>query len=255
MLELNRIYLGDCLELMNDLPDKSIDMICCDLPYGVLKPTNPNAIWDKPLPLDLLWKQYKRIIKDNGAIVLFGQGMFTSDLMQSNKSMWRYNLIWNKCLVTGFLNANRMPLRQHEDILIFYKTLPKYNPQMVKAPWHKRNHRRSGVAKNNCYGNYGETVSNIVSDEKFPTSIIEIPKRDNNKVYHPTEKSIELLRWLIRTYTDKGDIVLDNCCGSGTTCIAAIRDQRRFIGMELSEKFYNIACERIESEPKQIELF
>ena len=255
MLELNKIYQGDCLELMKEIPDKSIDMICCDLPYGVLKPTNPNAQWDKQLPLDLLWEQYKRIIKDNGAIVLFGQGMFTSDLMQSNKKMWRYNIIWDKCLSSGFLNANRMPLRRHEDIVVFYKTLPKYNPQMAKAPLHKRNHRRSGKAKNNCYGNYGEWTNNNVTDEKFPTSIVAIPKRDNNTVNHPTEKSVELIRWLIRTYTDKGDVVLDNCCGSGTTCIAAIRDERQFIGIDLSDKFYRIACDRIKYEINQINLF
>ena len=137
MLELNKIYLGDCLTLMPQIADKSIDMILCDLPYQVLHKNNPNAQWDKIIPFDPLWEQYNRIIKDNGAIVLFAQGMFTAQLMMSNPKMWRYNWVWDKVLKTGFLNSKKMPLRQHEDICVFYKSLPTYNPQMVKCEPHK----------------------------------------------------------------------------------------------------------------------
>lgn len=127
-----KLWLGDCLELMNDIPDKSVDCVICDLPYGSLNKTNANAKWDSVIPFDKLWKQYKRVVKDNGAIILFGQGLFTAELMFSNKKMWRYNLIWKKGnRVTGFLNTKKMPLRNHEDICVFYKKLPVYNPQMT----------------------------------------------------------------------------------------------------------------------------
>ena len=180
MKDINLIN-GDCLVEMAKIPDKSVDMILCDLPYEVLHKNNPNAKWDRKLPFDKLWEQYERIIKDNGAIVLFAQGMFSAELMMSNPKMWRYNLIWDKMSVTGFLNANRMPLRCHEDILVFYKTLPTYNPQMYIG---KKNHKRgNNIHKetNNCYGEFKR--SNVYDgvkkvgatnkdNEKFPWSII-----------------------------------------------------------------------------------
>jgi adenine specific DNA methylase Mod len=178
--------------------------------------------------------------------------------MMSNPKMWRYNLVWDKVLKTGFLNSKKMPLRQHEDICVFYKNLPTYNPQMVKCEPHKRNHSKGngkhrGV--NRCYGNYVETPT-IISDEKFPTSIISIPKQHIvGKSYHPTEKPVSLIQWLIRTYSNKGDVILDNTIGSGTTAIAAIREKRHFIGFELNEKYYKIACDRIAREKQQLTLF
>lgn len=162
-----KLWHGDCLDLMKDIPDKSVDAIICDLPYGVLNRGNKNAKWDKMLPLDKLWVQYCRLIKDNGAIVLFAQGMFTAQLMRSNPKMWRYNLIWQKggrC--SGFLNAKRQPLREHEDICVFYKKQPTYNPQMVKCLPHQRNHSRGKMEKeqtNRCYGKFGKGVAKLFS--------------------------------------------------------------------------------------------
>lgn len=244
-IELNKIYNEDCLEGMKRIPDKSVDCIICDLPYEVLNKGNKHAQWDKMLPLDKLWEQYNRVIKDNGAIILFGQGMFTAQLMTSNPKMWRYNLIWDKNAPTGFLNANRMPLRSHEDIMVFYKSLPTYNPQMVKCEPHKRNHRK-GNPVNRCYGKFIDLPTQI-SDEKFPKSIITIPKEHCiGKFFHPTQKPVTLIEWLIKTYTNEGETVLDNCMGSGTTAIACMNTNRNFIGFELDKGYYDIAIKRIE---------
>jgi site-specific DNA-methyltransferase (adenine-specific) len=243
-----QLMFGDCLERMKEIPDKSIDMILCDLPYGVLNKGNVNAKWDSVIPFDQLWKQYERIIKDNGAILLFGQGMFSAELMLSNNKLWRYNLIWDKVAKTGFLNANRMPLRQHEDIMLFYKKLCTYNPQMVKCEPHKRNHSKGNMKqpqRNNCYGKIIETPT-IVTDEKFPISIISIAKEhENGKFYHPTQKPVALLEYLIKTYTNEGETVLDNTMGSGSTGVACVNTNRKFIGIELDEKYYDISCKRI----------
>lgn len=215
MLEANHIYQGDCLELMAEIADESIDAIICDLPYQVLHKDNPNAQWDRMIPFEPLWAHYERIIKPRGVIALFGQGMFTSDLMQSNRKLWRYNLIWDKGRGTGFLNANRMPMRCHEDICIFYKQLPVYNPQMgIGEPNHsqgKLEHPRT----NNCYGqfktgrtyDYDKQIKKVAPtrpNEKFPQSIIHIQKEHETTVYHPTQKPVDLLRYLIRTYTNSG---------------------------------------------------
>jgi len=168
---------------------------------GVLNKGNSSAKWDSVIPFDRLWENYERVIKDNGIVVLFGQGMFTADLLMSNKKLWRYNLVWDKVAKTGFLNSKRMQLRQHEDICIFYKSLPTYNPQMVKCEPHKRNHSKGNMLnpqKNSCYGSFVETPT-IVSDEKFPTSIISIPKEhETGKFHHPTQKPVLLLEYLIK---------------------------------------------------------
>lgn len=265
MIEPNNIYLGDCLDLMPNIADKSVDMILCDLPYQVLHKSNPNAQWDRIIPFEPLWEQYKRIIKDNGAIVLFAQGMFTAQLMRSNPKMWRYNLVWDKMRVTGFLNANRMPMRCHKDICVFYNSLPTYNPQMgIGQPNHSKG---NGVHKetNNCYGKYkqGRTydydkgikrVEPTRPNEKFPKSIIRIRKEHESKVYHPTQKSVELLSYLIRTYTNENEIVLDNCAGSMSTAIACIREKRKYIMIEKDETYFNIGKKRIEAEKQQLTL-
>lgn len=267
MLELNNIYNADCLEKMKEIPDGSIDLICTDLPYEVLHKNNPHAQWDRIIPFKPLWEQYERIIKDNGAIVLFAQGMFTAQLMMSNPKLWRYNLVWNKCRVTGFLNANRMPMRCHEDICVFYKSLPTYNPQYEDG---EANHSRgNGNHKetNSCYGKYkvdykGRTCESVPRVEttvpegkKLPRSIISIKKEHESTVLHPTQKPVELIRYLLRTYTNMGETVLDSCCGSGTTAIAAIREKRNFICIEKDLTFYEVAKERIETEQKQLKLF
>ena len=257
-MEIDKIYLGDCLELMKEIPDKSIDCIICDLPYEVLNKNNTNVQWDRIIPFEQLWGQYERVTKDNAAIILFAQGMFTAKMMLSNPKLWRYNLIWDKVAKTGFLNTKRMPLRQHEDICVFYKQLPSYNPQMIKCEPHKRNHTKGNgkhQQKNSCYGAFVE-VPTIVSDEKYPTSIITIPKEHKvGQFFHPTQKPVELIRYLIRTYTNEGDLVLDNCSGSGTTAIAAIKEKRHFIGMELDKGYYDIACKRVKDELNTPTLF
>lgn len=248
MLEINKIYNQDCLIGMREIDDKSIDMICCDLPYEVLNRNNQYAQWDTIIPFDKLWEQYERIIKDNGAIVLFGQGMFSAKLMMSNAKLWRYNLIWEKDRPTGFLNSKRMPLRTHEDIMVFYKSLPTYNPQMTYAP-EKRNHSvGSGVHKNTnqCYGEFGR-VEQVITDYKYPRSIVKINKEHFcNGDEHPTQKPVELIEWLVKTYTNEGDLVLDNCMGSGTTGVACVNTNRNFIGFEITDEYYKSASKRIE---------
>lgn len=242
------LWQGDCLELMNRIPDGSVDMILCDLPYGVLNRGNQNAKWDCILPFDVMWKQCERVTKENAAIVFFASGMFTADLMQSNREIWRYNLIWDKMATTGFLNANRMPLREHEDICVFYKKPPTYNPQMVKCEPHKRNHTKGNMespTRNNCYGKFVEVPTRI-TDEKFPTSIISISREHCvGKFYHPTQKPVKLLEYLIRTFSNEGDTVLDFTMGSGSTGAACVNTNRRFIGIELDEGYFEIAQRRI----------
>ena len=238
---------GDCLELMKNIPDKSVDMILCDLPYGVLNRKNSAAKWDSVLPLETLWFQYKRISKSNAAIVLFGSGMFTADLMQSNRKMWRYNLIWKKGdRTSGFLNANKMPLRNHEDLCVFYSKLPIYHPQMEKCSPDKRNHSRGNLnnpVKNQCYGNFTPTPT-IIRDEKYPKSILNF-QPEHKDFLHPTQKPVALLEYLIRTYTNEGETVLDNCMGSGSTGVACVNTGRNFIGIELDSGYFEIAKKRI----------
>lgn len=240
MLEVNKIYLEDCLVGMKSIDDKSIDCIICDLPYGQTR----NKL-DVIIPFEPLWTEYKRIIKDHGAIILFAQGMFTAKLMLSNEKMWRYNLIWKKGgRTSGFLNAKRMPMRNHEDICVFYKKLPTYNPQFRQGqPLHGKG---KGVHKftNNNYGNFHETEDTRAgSTEKYPISVLNFERP--HPPIHPTQKPVELVEYLIKTYTNEGDLVLDNCIGSGTTAVAALRTNRKFIGFETSPKYITIANNRI----------
>ena len=240
---------------MKEIPDKAVDCIITDLPYGVLNKSRKHARnCDEIIPFDLLWKQYNRIIKDNGAIVLFGQGMFTANLMKSNEKYWRYNLIWKRGeRTTGFLNAKRMPLRNHEDICIFYKKLPTYNPQMIKCELHQRNHSRGNLQdpiKQNHYGKFKE-VPSIISDEKYPKSIINI-QPEHKECYHPSQKPVALIEYLIKTYTNPGELVLDSCAGSMTTAIAAINTDREYICIEKDSEIFKIGKQRVENYLKEI---
>ena len=248
MIEPNKIYNEDCLEGMRQIPDGSVDCIICDLPYGQLNKSNKYAMWDKTLPMDKVWKQYERITKDNGAIILFAQGVFTAKLMLSNEKMWRYNLVWNKInRPTGFLDANRRPLRIHEDICVFYKRQPIYNPQFKwGAVCHARGKagNAAGGVKNRCYGQFKVTEA-VLTNKKYPCSILDIPKEHKN-FHHPTQKPVALIEYLVRTYTNEGDTVLDNCMGSGTTAVACINTNRNYIGFELDKGYYDIAVRRIE---------
>ena len=257
-MEIDNIYNEDCLEGMKRIPDGTIDAVICDLPYGVLNGKSEGGSWDKIIPFEPLWAEYRRVCKPTAAIVLFAQGMFTADLMHSNPKMWRYNLIWKKGdRASGFLNANRMPLRNHEDIVIFYDKLPTYNPQMRTGfPNHTRGHG-GGKLKNGCYGKFDPWArSEVITTEKFPLSIIDIAKEhDVNKQFHPTQKPVALIQYLIRTYSNEGDTILDNCMGSGTTAIACIKEKRNFIGFELNKEYYDKACKRIKLEQAQLTLF
>lgn len=229
------IKQGDCLELMKEIPNKSIDMVLCDLPYG----TTHNK-WDNIISLDALWGGYERVIKDNGAIVLFGDGMFTANLMLSNPKMWRYNLVWDKQRGCDFLNANVKPLKSHEDICVFYKRKPTYNKQY----WYSKPYRKTknGSLSNN-YGDRKEAYTESKDGKRNPLSILSFP-RDGKRI-HPTQKPVALLEYLIKTYTNEGETVLDNCMGSGSTGVACINTNRNFIGYELDEKYFNIATERL----------
>lgn len=234
------VYLGDCIELMKQIEDKSIDCIICDLPYG-----RTQNRWDSVIPFDILWETYNRIIKDNGAILLFADGLFMAELMLSNKKMWRYNLVWDKVLTSGFLNANRQPLRQHEEIVVFYKKQPTYNPQKVKG---MANHSKGKPKENNNhnYNSFG-WVDNVdkLGDMKHPKSIITFSKPHPSTMIHPTQKPLDLLEWLVKTYTNENDLVLDNCMGSGTTCVACKNLGRRFIGIEKDEYYFQLAEQRL----------
>ena len=238
-----QLYQGDCLEIMKQIPDKSIDMVLCDLPYGCTQ-----SQIDVQIPFEPLWKQYERVAKDNAAIVLFAQGLFFVDLVQSNRKMYRYDLCWDKILISGFLNAKRMPLRQHEQIAVFYKKKPTYNPQMsIGKPLHSKGYSyKEKDATNKNYGEYGTVDDDRVgSTEKYPTSIVRFQKPHPSKALHQTEKPVDLLEYLIRTYSNKGDVVLDNCMGSGSTGVACVNTDRRFIGIELNDEYYHIAENRI----------
>ena len=230
------IEQGNCLELMKDIQNNSVDMILCDLPYG----TTRNK-WDSVIPFEPLWEQYKRIIKDNGAIVLFGDGCFTAQLMLSNLKMWRYNLIWDKQRGCDFLNANVKPLKSHEDIVVFYKKKPTYNKQLWYSTPYKKT--KNGSLSDN-YGSRGMAYSESSDGARNPLSILSF-SRDSDRL-HPTQKPIALLEWLIKTYTNCGETVLDNCMGSGSTCVAAVKTGRHYIGFELDEKYYDVACKRLD---------
>ncbi|MGI9554851.1 MAG: DNA-methyltransferase [Vampirovibrionia bacterium] len=241
---------GDCLELMRSIEDKSIDMILCDLPYGCTQ----NR-WDEKLSFEDLWGHYERIIKDNTPIILFSQGFFTAEMMISNKKMWRYNLVWNKINPSGHLNANRMPLRSHEDICIFYKKLPYYNPQKTFG---KKNHSKGkGILNtNNNYGNFAFVDNtDVLGNLKHPKSILSFKKPAPSNRIHPTEKPVPLLEYLINTYSQEGSLILDNCMGSGSTGVACLNTKRRFIGIEKHKKYFDIAVSRIRKNKTQLKLF
>lgn len=238
-----KLINGDCLEIMKTIEDKTIDCIICDLPYGL---TQNKA--DIVIPFKDLWKEYERVIKDNGAILLFAQGIFYVDLVNSNRKLFRYDLVWDKVLTSGFLNAKRMPLRRHEQIAVFYKKLPTYRPQFTEGkPLHSKGSRyKTKAFVNQNYGEFKQTEDvRKGSTEKYPTSILRFQKPHPSIAQHRTEKSIECLEYLIRTYTNEGEIVLDNCMGAGSCGVACKNLNRRFIGIELDCNYFLKAKERL----------
>jgi len=227
----DQIFEGDCLDIMPLLPDNSINMVLCDLPYG----TTQNN-WDSVIPLNRLWQEYERIIKARGIIVLTSHGIFTAKLIMSNPNLFKYKIVWVKSKSTNFLNAKKQPLRKHEDICIFYKKQPSYNPQKSPGlPFDK------GFRKNQLTGSYGDFNSvEVKSDgDRYPNDVIYFKTSESEGgVFHPTQKPVELGRYLIKTFTEPGDIILDNACGSGSFLVSAVLENRRFIGIEKNQETY-----------------
>ena len=243
-----QLYNDDCLKIMPTIPNGSVDCIITDLPYGVTNKASEAGKWDSPIPMEPLWENFWRVLKPNGACVLFAQGMFTAQLMMSQPKNWRYNLIWDKCRASGFLNSKRMPLRYHEDICVFYRSLPTYNVQLEDLNGREASHpqgRGKHKETNRCYGKIERLQTCGVTDKKFPGSILKFP-RPHCTGNHPTEKSVDLCRWLIRTYTNPGETVLDATMGSGTTLVAAFLEARNGIGIEMEKQYYDVAVSRIQ---------
>ena len=246
---VDTIIQGDCLEEMKKLPDKSIDMILCDLPYGTTA-----CKWDHVIPFEPLWKEYKRLIKERGVIVLTASQPFTSALVMSNTQDFKYDFSWDKGNTTGFLNAKKMPLRRHEDILVFSTAKNgnyTYNPQKTKGALQRKG--GTHTKKSEVYGDF--TNNPVINDVYYPTSILYIGQVYRNDNVHPTQKPVALFEYLIKTYTNEGDLVLDNCIGSGTTAVAAKRTGRHFIGIELSEEYCEIARKRVAAVPRRLDSF
>lgn len=249
-MELNKIYNEDCLgseELVTGMwriPNKSVDLIIADLPYGTTK-----LKWDSIIPLDQLWEHYNRIIKDNGAILLFGIEPFSSNLRMSNLKNYRYDWIWEKDRHANFLFAKKQPLKKHEVVSVFYKKQPTYNPQMTKG---KKNNSmfKKGTNEINDYKEMMDQDVKLIENKKdglkYPSTVQFFKCLSRGKNIHPTQKPVELVEYLINTYSNKDDIVLDNCMGSGTTAIAAINTGRNYIGFELEKEYYEMINKRIE---------
>jgi site-specific DNA-methyltransferase (adenine-specific)/modification methylase len=245
---VNRVIEGDCIEVMGHLPNGCIDMVLCDLPYG----TTQNK-WDSIVPLDELWAEYKRIVKPNGAIVLTSQGLFTAMLIMSQPKMFKYKWVWEKSKPTNFLNAKKQPLRKHEDVCVFYRRQPVYNPQMTEGePYDK------GVRKNQLSGSYGDFQPvHVHSDGKrYPTDVVYFKTAESEgEVIHATQKPVELGRYFVRTYSKPGDLILDNTSGSGSFLVAALMEGRNFMGIEKnadSELFKNEKIDYIQKTKERL---
>lgn len=241
MIEIDKIYCEDCLEGMKRIEDKSIDMILCDLPYGTTA-----CKWDTIIPFEPLWAQYKRIIKDRGAIVLTASQPFTSALVMSNANMFKYEIIWQKEQAANFMFLKKQIGKSHENVIVFYKNQPTYNPQMIIGAKPSKSGSKNNIQSHKLSGG---TPKRSGSTDRFPISVLQF-KRDKNKL-HPTQKPVALFEYLVRTYTNEGELVLDNCIGSGTTAIAALNTGRHFIGFEKDQGYYEIACKRISEHTAQ----
>lgn len=224
----NKLFEGDCLQVLPFFPSQSVDLILCDLPYG----TTQNK-WDSVIPLEPLWQQYTRILKTNGAVILTSQGVFTAKVILSRESWFKYKIVWEKSKPTNFLNAKKQPLRKHEDLCVFYARQPVFNPEMGKGePYDK------GVRKNQLSGSYGDFLPSHVksSGERYPTDVVYFKTAESEgPVWHPTQKPVELGRYLIRTYTNPGALVLDNAFGSGSFLVAAALEGRNYVGIEKNQ--------------------
>ena len=259
-IELDRIYNMDCLEGMKAIPDGSVDAVICDLPYGTTA-----CAWDSVIPFEPLWEQYRRICKTNAPIVLFGSEPFSSYLRLSNIKWYRYDWIWHKPAGSNFMMAKQRPLKDYETISVFYNKFGTYNPQPRQLSLHTiasvNGHKTKNIKSGDVYSN--NEIHRAIYDEEdvtgYPKAVIFFNSRFNNmyhqETWHPTQKPVDLLRYLVLTYTNEGDTVLDNCMGSGTTAIACIKEKRHFIGFELSKEYFDKAVRRIKAEQAQLSLF
>lgn len=239
------LLLGDCLERMAEIPDGSVDMVLCDLPYGIT-----HNKWDAIIPLEPLWAHYWRVCKPNAAIVLTASQPFTSALVMSQVKAFKYQWIWEKSKATGFLNAKKQPLRAHEDVLIFYQAQPTYNPQMgIGQPYLKKGGPNN--SENYKPGLYCRAKEN--DGQRYPRTVVQFSSVSHGD--HPTQKPVALMEYLIRTYTNPGETVMDNCFGSGTTGVACVNTRRKFIGIERDERYFDIAVRRIKEASMQSQLF
>lgn len=238
MLDANNIYLGDCLEILPKIQDKSVDLICCDLPYG-----STSNKWDTIIPFDKLWAEYERILKKSGCCLLFGTGLFAFKLALSNEKMYKYDLVWQKSKCGSPLTAKFMPMKKHELILVFANGKTTYNPQMLEG----KPYKRTGVeikTNNHKFGLKQVTTNNLGT--RYPSTILPFAQKWRRQdQIHPTQKPVELMEWLIKTYSNEGDLVIDNCFGSGSTLVAAKNLKRNYIGIEKNEEYFNIAKERL----------
>ena len=246
---LNKIYFEDCIETMKRIPDGSIDLMLTDPPYNITA-----CKWDVKIDLDILWKEWLRIVKNNGALIFTASQPFTTDLINSQRDIFKYELIWDKVFPTGFLNANKMFMRSHENIIIFYRQQPVYNSQKTKG--NKNHSKKTKTDRTNCYGKFNQVDnSEQLGYMKHPTSILIFHKGHPSKSLHATEKPVDLFRYLIKTYSNEGDTVFDGYMGSGTTAIACIMEKRNFIGSEMNEKYFKAAEKRIKISQMQQKLF
>ena len=240
-MRVDYIKQGDCLELMKDIPDKSVDMILCDLPYGTTQ-----CKWDTVIPFESLWKQYNRIIKTDGAIVLFGSEPFSSSLRMSNIKKYKYDWVWDKKQAGNVLNAKRQPLKTFENIIVF--NTKSYYPQMRTGKLRKK----GGLNKQPEITGKVDLNYTTYNDKYYPIAILEFSNANKRNRLHPTQKPVALLEYLIKTYTKEGETILDNCMGSGSTCLACVRTNRHYIGFELDEQYFDIAKKRIKNAESEV---
>jgi len=244
MLDINKVYKDNCLgeSGMCLIKDKSIDLILCDLPYEV---TSRNK-WDKRLPFEQLWPQYERIIKDNGVMVFTARQPFTTDLIMSNRKLFKYTMVWRKNLKSGNLNAKKRPMVGFEDIVVFYKKQPTYNPQRIPRVGVKPGNKHNTSQTTNYGEQNSEYVQVITDDLCMPDDVLEIKCVHNSSgKLHPTQKPVELMEWFIKTFSNEGDLVLDNCAGSGSTLVGAKKLNRNYIGFEIDKEYYEISNQRL----------
>lgn len=232
------LMFGDCLERMKEIPDGSADMILCDLPYG----TTQNK-WDSVIPFDALWEHYWRVLRPNGAVILTAAQPFTAALIMSQVGSFKYQWVWEKSQAVGHLNAWKQPMRKHEDICVFYQKQPTYNPQITDKPKENIRPQTGRTKTTNNYGKHELNVFKCPPDKSMPSSVLKFANAQ--KTVHPTQKPVALMEYLIRTYTNEDDTVLDNTMGSGTTGVACRNTNRKFIGIEMDPTYYGIACGRI----------